>query len=70
METNVGVDGEKLSGGQKQITFLIRELIGDKKIFILDEPTSALDEKNKQLESNKISQGAVYLKGSNLNEMM
>ena len=27
-------------------------------------------EKNKQLESNKISQGAVYLKGSNLNEMM
>ena len=49
LETNVGVDGEKLSGGQKQITFLIRELIGDKKIFILDEPTSALDENNKQL---------------------
>ena len=49
LENNVGVGGEKLSGGQKQITFLIRELIGDKKIFILDEPTSALDENNKQL---------------------
>ena len=49
LETNVGVDGDKLSGGQKQITFLIRELIGDKKIFILDEPTSALDDINKQL---------------------
>jgi ABC-type multidrug transport system fused ATPase/permease subunit len=49
LETNVGVDGDKLSGGQKQITFLIRELIGDKKIFILDEPTSALDDINKKL---------------------
>jgi ABC-type multidrug transport system fused ATPase/permease subunit len=49
METNVGVDGDKLSGGQKQITFLIRELIGNKKIFILDEPTSALDGINKQI---------------------
>ena len=44
-----GKAGNNLSGGQKQITFLIRELIGDKKIFILDEPTSALDENNKEL---------------------
>ena len=28
-ETNVGVDGDKLSGGQKQITFLLRELIAE-----------------------------------------
>ena len=47
LDTNAGVDGEKLSGGQKQITFLLREIINDKKIFILDEPTSALDEVNK-----------------------
>jgi ATP-binding cassette subfamily B protein len=53
-ETNVGVDGEKLSGGQKQITFLLRELIADKKIFIFDEPTSALDDYNKELVLNVI----------------
>lgn len=53
-ETNVGVDGDKLSGGQKQITFLLRELIADKKIFIFDEPTSALDDYNKELVLNVI----------------
>jgi len=53
-ETNVGVDGDKLSGGQKQITFLLRELIANKKIFIFDEPTSALDDFNKELVLNVI----------------
>jgi energy-coupling factor transport system ATP-binding protein len=43
-----------LSGGQKQITFLLRELIANKKIFIFDEPTSALDDFNKELVLNVI----------------
>lgn len=49
LDSNVGVDGEKLSGGQRQITFLLREIISNKKIFIFDEPTSALDNANKEL---------------------
>jgi len=35
LDTNAGVDGEKLSGGQKQITFLLREIINDKKYSFL-----------------------------------
>ena len=48
IDTNVGVNGDKLSGGQRQITFLLREIISDKKLFILDEPTSALDPENRK----------------------
>jgi ATP-binding cassette subfamily B multidrug efflux pump len=41
----VGTKGSKLSGGQKQIVFLLRLLLGgNKKILLLDEPTSSLDE--------------------------
>lgn len=38
-----GQNGNNLSGGQKQMTLLIRVLLNSKKILILDEPTSALD---------------------------
>jgi len=41
--TNVGVNGESLSGGQKQIILLLRSYFKSSKIYILDEPTSALD---------------------------
>jgi ABC-type bacteriocin/lantibiotic exporter with double-glycine peptidase domain len=39
----VGNSGEKLSGGQRQITNIIGGLINPCKILILDEPTNALD---------------------------
>jgi ABC-type multidrug transport system fused ATPase/permease subunit len=39
----VGVNGESLSGGQKQIVLLLRNYFKDNKIIILDEPTAALD---------------------------
>jgi ATP-binding cassette subfamily B protein len=39
----VGVNGESLSGGQKQIVLLLRNYFKDNKILILDEPTAALD---------------------------
>jgi ABC-type multidrug transport system fused ATPase/permease subunit len=42
-DTNVGVNGDSLSGGQKQIIQLLRCYSKNNKIIILDEPTSALD---------------------------
>lgn len=41
--TNVGVSGDSLSGGQKQIIQLLRCYKKNNRILILDEPTSALD---------------------------
>lgn len=47
----VGRKGEKLSGGQKMIMFLLRIIVqNDKKIVVLDEPTSSLDDET----TNKI----------------
>ena len=43
LNTIVGKNGEKISGGQRQIVFLLRSILRDNKIIILDEPTSALD---------------------------
>jgi len=48
LDSNVGKHGEKLSGGQKQVVFLLKCLFKDTNIIILDEPTSALDEVNKK----------------------
>ena len=42
--TNVGVNGDSISGGQKQIILLLRNYFKNNKIVILDEPTSALDD--------------------------
>ncbi len=47
-ETLVGVQGSKLSGGQRQCVIILRELLNGSKIMILDEPTSAIDEDNKK----------------------
>jgi ATP-binding cassette subfamily B protein len=43
IDANVGLNGEKLSGGQRQIINIINGLICDSPILILDEPTNALD---------------------------
>ena len=59
---SAGKCGMNLSGGQKQIVYLLRCLLSPSKpIIIFDEPTSALDEKTKmevlhliqQLSKNK-----------------
>jgi ABC-type bacteriocin/lantibiotic exporter with double-glycine peptidase domain len=48
LDTIVGKEGNKLSGGQKHMVALIRTLIQDRPIILLDEPTSSLDTKNKR----------------------
>ena len=49
LDTQVGKEGSKLSGGQKQMVALIRALIHSKKIVLMDEPSSSLDPETKEL---------------------
>lgn len=49
LNSNVGVNGDSLSGGQKQIILLLRNYFKNNKIIILDEPTSALDEETRKI---------------------
>jgi len=48
LDTNVGVNGEKLSGGQRQIIHILRCIGKQNKIVILDEPTASIDKKNSE----------------------
>lgn len=43
LHTNVGKNGEKVSGGQRQLIYILRSFIQNKKILLFDEPTSSLD---------------------------
>lgn len=45
---NVGKQGDKISGGQRQIVCLLRAILKQTPIVILDEPTSSLDSNTKQ----------------------
>jgi len=47
LQTNVGSGGSKLSGGQRQIVWIMRIILQDPEVIILDEPTSALDDDTK-----------------------
>jgi hypothetical protein len=74
IETIKEVQVEKIVEVEKpnDKTLLLQETLQKlkKELSLKNTRIEDLEEKNKQLESNKISQGAVYLKGSNLNEMM
>jgi ABC-type multidrug transport system fused ATPase/permease subunit len=48
LETLAGLHGSKLSGGQKQIIYLLRCYLSNKSIIIMDEPTAAVDNTNKK----------------------
>lgn len=48
MDQNLGNDGIRLSGGQRQMVWIIRAMLRNTDIIIFDEPTSALDKKNKE----------------------
>jgi ATP-binding cassette subfamily B protein len=49
MDQEVGVDGNALSGGQRQIVWLLRSFYRQSKILVMDEPTASLDPANKEL---------------------
>ena len=48
MDKPVGKLGSSLSGGQKQVVWLIRCMLRPSGVIILDEPTSALDEQSRR----------------------
>jgi ATP-binding cassette subfamily B protein len=45
LTNDAGINGDNLSGGQKQIVLLLRAYFGNKNIIFFDEPTSAIDKK-------------------------
>ena len=48
LETLAGLHGSTLSGGQKQIIYLLRCYLSNKSIIIMDEPTAAVDSIHKK----------------------
>ena len=59
MYERVGKQGYKLSGGQRQMVFLMRTLFNrDARVVILDEPTSALDGRSRDQVLKLIRAGA------------
>ena len=54
-DKSVGKKGSFLSGGQRQIVWVLRALLGKSKVIILDEPTSALDDESKENVKKMIS---------------
>jgi ABC-type multidrug transport system fused ATPase/permease subunit len=49
MDYECGVDGNSLSGGQRQMVWLLRSFYRTCPILVLDEPTASLDPDNKKL---------------------
>ena len=49
LNTLVGKNGSKLSGGQRQLIWCLRILLVNPEIILLDEPTASMDVKTKDL---------------------
>jgi len=47
LETRVGKNGGKLSGGQRQILWMLRVVLQEPDVLLLDEPTAAIDAETK-----------------------
>jgi ABC-type multidrug transport system fused ATPase/permease subunit len=49
LDTSVGVGGSSLSGGQRQIVWIVKLYLLDPEVVLLDEPTASIDEETKAL---------------------
>ena len=58
LDTIAGSRGENLSGGQRQIIYLLRSYLSNKPITIMDEPTAAVDAFHKKYVSQMIDEMA------------
>lgn len=47
IDTKVGKMGSVLSGGQRQIVWILRVMLQDPEVLLLDEPTASIDESTK-----------------------
>ena len=56
LQTNVGINGDNLSGGQRQMVYFLRCIGKKNKIIILDEPTAAIDKQNTEAIVNAIKE--------------
>lgn len=63
LNTMVGKNGNSISGGQRQIIFLLRCYLRDTPIIIFDEVTSALDQENRKEIKNLLN---LIIKGKTL----
>ena len=55
LDENVGKHGSKLSGGQKQIVWILRISLQNPKVILMDEPTSSIDDNTKSILKNLLS---------------
>jgi ABC-type bacteriocin/lantibiotic exporter with double-glycine peptidase domain len=49
MNDKMGITGNNLSGGQRQMVWLLRSFYRPSRILVLDEPTASLDPANKEI---------------------
>jgi ABC-type dipeptide/oligopeptide/nickel transport system ATPase component len=49
LDTSVGVHGNHLSGGQRQIVWILKAILMNPEIIIMDEPTAAVDDETKSI---------------------
>ena len=56
LDTMAGSRGENLSGGQRQIIYLLRSYLSNKPITIMDEPTAAVDSFHKKYVTQMINE--------------
>jgi ABC-type multidrug transport system fused ATPase/permease subunit len=49
MDEPTGITGNNLSGGQRQMVWLLRSFYRSSRILVLDEPTASLDPENKEI---------------------
>ncbi|NBO72715.1 ABC transporter ATP-binding protein [bacterium] len=56
LDTMAGSRGENLSGGQRQIIYLLRSYLSNKPITIMDEPTAAVDAFHKKYVAQMINE--------------